>query len=223
MSEVNDTLESVLIEPKTQATRSLIWLHGLGADGHDFVPIAKELDLADPYSVRLIFPHAPVMPVTINSGYQMRAWYDIESPALHSSVDEVGIKKSMAMVNKLIADEEARGIASENILIAGFSQGAVMALLTGLKSNKKLAGILALSGYLPLVRHLPSPSYKLPIFIGHGQQDLVVPFHLGKEAAEALKKLGYEVDFRQYPVAHSVSLEEIADIRHWLTTRWQQQ
>ena len=199
---------------------SVIVLHGLGADGNDFVPIAQELDLSPVGDVRFVFPHAPVIPVTINGGYEMRAWYDILGADLVQREDEKGLRSSLAQVEALIAREKSRGIPSRRIVLAGFSQGCAMALLTGLRHREQLGGIAGLSGYLPLAattaaeRHAANTA--TPIFLAHGKMDPVVPLDRALVSREALKALGYAVDWHEYPMAHSVCMEEIADLNRWL-------
>lgn len=210
------TLPPIEIMPKIDAKRSIIWLHGLGADGNDFVPMAQELNLPEELGIRFVFPHAPIMPITLNGGYEMRAWYDISSTLLDTRIDTQGIARSMKEIEKLIVEEENRGIPTKNILLAGFSQGAAMALTTGLKYKKPLAGIIALSGYLPPDNDIPQPSYPLPIFIGHGTFDPIVPIQLGKKAATLLKDLHYDVTWQSYPMPHTVCLDEIKDISAWI-------
>lgn len=219
---------SIEIEPTTTAKHSVIWLHGLGADGNDFAPIVAELKLADEHAVRFIFPHAPIMPITINNGYEMRAWYDIHSLSLdEKQVDKSGIAKSVAFVNELIAKEEKRGIASEHIILAGFSQGAVIALITGLQCRKPLGGILALSGYLPssqeVIQNANPINRQIPIFLAHGTDDTIVPYALGKAANLALSNAGFPISWHSYAMPHSVCLLEIRDISQWLQERFNQQ
>jgi phospholipase/carboxylesterase len=199
---------------------SVIVLHGLGADGNDFVPIAQELDLSGAGDVRFVFPHAPVIPVTINGGYEMRAWYDILGADLVQREDEKGLRSSLAQVEALIEREKARGIPAGRIVLAGFSQGCAMALLTGLRHGEKLGGIVGLSGYLPLAattaaeRH--SANTATPIFLAHGRMDPVVPLARALASRDALQALGYQVEWREYPMAHSVCMEEISDLNRWL-------
>ena len=204
--------------PNPRAT--VIVLHGLGADGNDFVPVAQELDLALAGDVRFVFPHAPVIPVTINGGYAMRAWYDILGADLVQREDEAGLRSSLAQVEALIEREKARGIPSARIVLAGFSQGCAMALLTGLRHRERLGGIVGMSGYLPLSattaaeRH--DANVSTPVFLAHGKMDTVVPLARAVASRDALKALGYEVEWHEYPMAHSVCTEEIADLSRWL-------
>lgn len=214
------TLESIQIETGPNPTVSIIWLHGLGADGHDFVPIARELDLTGCPPIRFVFPHAPTMPVTINNGYVMRAWYDILGTDLARREDEVGLRRSQTMVEHLIAQEKSRGIASDCIILAGFSQGCAMALQTGLRHPEKLAGLLCLSGYLPLhatvaiERH--SANHVTPIFLAHGSGDPIIPIDRAEKSRDMLQALGYQVEWHKYPMQHEVCEEEIADVGAWL-------
>ena len=217
-------LSSLKIDPPDAIKKCIIWLHGLGADGSDFAPVVPELRLPHAMGIRFIFPHAPIMPITINNGYEMRAWYNIAALTINGIIDEAGIAKSIAAIETLIEKEESRGIASTDIILAGFSQGAVMALATGLHYTKPLAGIIALSGYLPFAT-LTSPqaseaNQSIPIFIGHGSDDSVVPYALGKAAYAALKQANFPVSWHSYAMAHSVCAEEIKDISQWIQTRW---
>lgn len=199
---------------------TIIVLHGLGADGNDFVPIAQELDLRPVGAVRFVFPHAPVRPVTINGGYRMRAWYDILGTDLARKEDEPGLRASLTEVQALIDREVERGIAAERIVLMGFSQGCAMTLLAGLRAPKRLAGLIGLSGYLPLAASTAAErseaNQHTPIFMGHGRQDPIVPHAGGVASRDALKALGYEVEWHDYPMEHSVCPEEIADLNRWL-------
>jgi phospholipase/carboxylesterase len=213
-------LETIQIETAPNPTVSVIWMHGLGADGNDFVPIVRELNLSGCPAIRFIFPHAPTMPVTINGGYVMRAWYDILGVDLIRREDETGLRKSQKSIEDLIANEKARGIPAERIILAGFSQGCAMTLQTGLRYPEKLAGLICLSGYLPLhttVSEERSPANQAtPIFMAHGEIDPVVPFQRAEQSREILKGLGYNIEWQQYPMQHSVCLEEIEAIGDWL-------
>ena len=208
------------IETGPNPTASVILMHGLGADGNDFVPICNELELGSVGPVRFVFPNAPVMPVTVNNGYPMPAWYDIYGADLVKREDEGGLRRSMATIEGLIAAEKARGIASKRIVVAGFSQGCAMALLTGLRHAERLAGIAALSGYLPLAASTAAERSEanrdVPIFMGHGLRDGVVVVARALAARDALTGLGYPVEWHAYPMEHSVCLEEIADLGDWL-------
>ena len=213
-------LETHVIETGPNPGTTLIVLHGLGADGYDFVPICGELDLKALGAVRFVFPHAPERPVTINGGYVMRAWYDILGADLVKREDEAGLRASLAEVDALIGREKARGIPASRIVLAGFSQGCAMALLTGLRHAERLAGIVGLSGYLPLAATLEAErsgaNRDVPIFLAHGRQDPVISYARGVAARDALVALGHAVDWHEYPMPHSVCAEEIADLNRWL-------
>lgn len=205
----------IIINPKAVAKRSIIWLHGLGADGYDFVPIAKELALPENLGVRYVFPNAPAIPVSINGGYVMPAWYDISVQDLQAEVDVDGILQSARYLLELVEAERRSGIDYHNILLAGFSQGGVIALAAGLRCPHRLAGIMALSTYLPLEVEAPG-QFDLDVFIGHGTQDNVVPCSAARDARARLEQVGHRVTAHEYAMAHSVNLHEIEDIRHWL-------
>jgi phospholipase/carboxylesterase len=213
-------LDSIQIETAPNPAVSVIWLHGLGADGSDFVPIVRELDLSGCPPIRFVFPHAPSMPVTINNGFVMRAWYDILGNDLVRREDEAGLRKSQELVEQLIAREKARGIAADRIVLAGFSQGCAMTLQTGLRHPEKLAGLLCLSGYLPIhttvadERH--SANLDTPIFMAHGCGDPVIPIDRAEKSRDLLRAHGYQVDWREYMMPHSVCQEEIDDIGEWM-------
>ena len=202
------------------AQYSIIWLHGLGANGHDFEPIVPELNLPPAIKLRFVFPHAPQQPVTINSGVVMPAWYDIVSPKLDHREDETGIRRSQQHIDALIQRENVRGVATENIIIAGFSQGGAIALHTGLRYPQRLAGILALSTYLPLVQTVRQEVSKinqdLPIFMAHGSHDPIVPLRLGDDSRHYLEQFGYQPEWKTYFMEHSVCPDEIRDISQWL-------
>ena len=208
----------IILQTGKSPQHSIIWLHGLGADGHDFVPIADELEL--PVAVRYIFPHAPMRPVTINGGFVMRAWYDIASQSMDAQQDAAGIRASHSLVEELIAREVAQGIAPRNIFLAGFSQGGAIALHTALRQAVPLGGVLALSTYLPLAeavaRELLDQSKATPIFMAHGRNDPVVPYALGVFSRDALQEFGYAVEWHEYAMQHSVCEEELRDIANWL-------
>lgn len=199
---------------------TIVILHGLGADGNDFVPIARELDLSPVGPVRYIFPSAPAMPVTINGGYHMPAWYDILGADLTDRQDEAGLRKSQAAIEALIEREKSRGIPANRIVVAGFSQGCAMALMTGLRHPERLAGILAMSGYLPLADKLAAErsaaNQDTPIFMAHGTRDPVVVLPRATASRDALQALGYQVQWHDYAMEHSVCAEEIADMQTWL-------
>ena len=199
---------------------SIIWLHGLGADGHDFEPIVPELRLPADLSLRFLFPHAPVQPVTINGGMTMRSWYDILSLDSAGRADRDGLLKSSALLEDLIAGEIGRGIEPNRIVIAGFSQGGAVAVHTALNTEHPIAGLMALSTYLALPEDAQSaPCRKdLPIFMAHGSFDPVLQLDWGRSSAEKLTENGYTVDWHEYPMAHAVCPQEIADISQWLST-----
>lgn len=215
-------LEAIEIETGRNPSASIIWMHGLGADGNDFVPVVNELGL-DGTAVRFVFPHAPMRAVTINNGYVMRAWYDVSFGDLEGKSrrpDAVGIHESQESIAALVEREAGRGIASGKIVLAGFSQGGAIALQTGLRHPERLAGVMALSTYLPLADSLPleaAPANKAtPIFMAHGLFDPVVPLVMGAGSMTFLTGLGYGVEWHQYPMQHSVCAEEIGDIGAWL-------
>lgn len=219
-----EKLTTIDIKPNKIAEKCVIWLHGLGADGNDFAPIVPELHLPDQLGIKFIFPHAPVMPITINNGYEMRAWFDISHNGISVDIDRIGMEQSVAAINHLITEEEASGITSNNIMLAGFSQGAVIALMTGLQYPKPLAGVIALSGLLPhadqIIANGTAANRKLPIFIGHGSLDQMVPLPLSKQAYDDLVSASYPAEWHQYPMAHSVCAEEINDISKWIKQIW---
>ena len=213
-------LENIEIETAPNPEIAIVWLHGLGADGNDFVPLVRELDLAGLPGIRFVFPHANTMPVTINGGYVMRSWYDIVATDLTRREDEGGLRASQLEVEALIASEKARGIPASRIIVAGFSQGCAMTLQTGLRHPEKLAGMLCLSGYLPLsnmagAEHTPA-SLDTPIFMAHGVQDPVVPFARAEESRKVLEALGYQVQWHAYQMQHTLCLEELQDIAKWI-------
>lgn len=214
-------LSSVVIEPKKPADSCVIWLHGLGANGHDFEPIVPELGLPHSQATRFIFPHAPEMPVTINGGMVMPAWYDILEMNIDRRVDSEQLIKSAQDVTQLIEQQMAAGIAPERILIAGFSQGGAVAYHVALSFPHRLAGLLALSTYFAtaeLVEHNPA-NQTLPILIMHGTHDDIVPEALGQKARDLLTEAGYPVAYTSYPMQHAVCLEQIREIGHWLAER----
>jgi len=215
-----DTLDTIDIETAPNPGAAVIVLHGLGADGNDFVPFVDELDLAAAGPVRYVFPHAPMRPVTINAGYVMRAWYDIVATDLARREDETGLRASLAQVEALIAREAARGIAASRIVLAGFSQGCAMALLTGLRHRERLAGVAGLSGYLPLAAttagERSAANSDLPIFLAHGRYDPVVPITSATASRDVLRALSHEVEWHEYPMQHAVCAEEVADLERWL-------
>jgi phospholipase/carboxylesterase len=224
---MTELLETIEIETGANPVYSVIWLHGLGADGHDFEPIVPELAL-DPERgqppVRFIFPHAPRRPVTINGGMEMRAWYDISlagGPGAETfRGNDEHIKASAEQLKDLIAQEQARGIHSDKIILAGFSQGGAIALYTGLRYEKPLAGIMALSTYLPMAEHLQAEqsavNQSVAIFMAHGQQDSTIPIAVATASKTKMEQAAYQIEWHDYPMAHSVSIEEIQDISAWL-------
>ena len=213
-------LPRVELESAPNPTAAVIWLHGLGADGHDFAGMVPELDLYNCPPIRFVFPHAPSMPVTVNGGYVMPAWYDILGTNLFSQQDSVGIQASERAIVALIEHEVALGIPADRIVLAGFSQGCAMALHTGLRLPQRLAGIMALSGYLPLADRLGAERHpanaQTPVFMAHGTQDPVVVIARGEASRDALVALGQPVDWRSYPMPHSVHPNEISDISAFL-------
>ena len=213
-------LPSIELETAPHPMASIIWLHGLGADGSDFVPIVPELKLPPTLAVRFVFPHAPVRKVTINNGAAMRAWYDIASADMNNRADIAGVRQSQAEIEALIAREKSRGIAAARIVLAGFSQGGVIALHTALRHPERLAGAIALSTYLVLPDRLAeeaaAANRNLPIFMAHGTADPVVRFEWGDSSRRALVANGYRVDWHTYRMEHSVCMEEIQAIGAWL-------
>jgi len=215
---------SIEIETGSKPSGSVIWLHGLGADGHDFEPIVPELRLPPGLPLRFVFPHAPIRPVTINGGVAMRAWYDIISFDRNGPVDAEGIEDSSRILADLIGAERERGMDPGRIVVAGFSQGGAIALHTALRYPARLAGLMALSTYLPLperfrqeVQEAPGcGDTTLPLFMAHGSYDPMLPMKLGEDSAALLEAAGFEVEWHDYPMAHAVCAEEIHDIRRWL-------
>ncbi len=215
------SLEAIELDSAPNAGASIIILHGLGADGNDFVPVAHELDLAAVGPVRFVFPHAPTRPVTINGGYVMRAWYDILGLDSHEQrEDEAGLRESQTLVEELIAKEKARGVPARRIVLAGFSQGCAMTLMTGLRHDERLAGLVGLSGYLPLAAKAEAERHPAnrdtPVFLAHGNGDPVIPIARARQSRDALVALGHPVEWHEYPMPHSVCAEEIADLNRWL-------
>jgi len=213
-------LETVELSTGPEPTAAVIWLHGLGADGHDFEPIVPHLLWAGAPDIRFVFPHAPSRPVTINGGMPMRAWYDILDLSLSRDLDQKGITDSINQAAALIARERSRGIASERIVLAGFSQGGAIALQLALRYPESLAGLVALSTYLLLDHHLESDRHpantSLPVFVGHGVSDPMVPCLLGEQLAARLRELNHDVEWHSYPMLHAVCPQEIADLSAWL-------
>jgi phospholipase/carboxylesterase len=215
------TLDTIEHETAPAPQAAVIILHGLGADGNDFVPVAHELELATVGPVRYVFPHAPTRPVTINGGYVMRAWYDILGlDASELGEDERGLRASQALVEQLIAREKERGIPAARIVLAGFSQGCAMTLMTGLRHPERLAGLVGLSGYLPLAaktdaeRH--AANHGTPIFLAHGTADPIIPIARARQSRDTLVALGHPVEWHEYAMPHSVCAAEIADLNRWL-------
>jgi len=213
------SLSAIKLETASNPTVSVIWMHGLGADGNDFVPIIKELDLRQCPPIRFVFPNAPRIPVTINGGYVMPAWYDIRGANIVDREDEAGIRASQQAIEELIQMEQANG--AQKIILAGFSQGCAMTLHTGLRHSTPLAGLLCLSGYLPLAQKLAEERHPAnlttPIFLAHGTHDSIVPLQRAQQSRDLLNQLGYEVQWREYPMEHTVSLAEIEEIGAWLS------
>lgn len=213
-------LPCIVRETGPAPTLSVLWLHGLGADGHDFEPIVPELVGADWPSMRFVFPHAPVRPVTINMGMPMRAWYDIKAMSLDQRADEAGLRISIGQIEALIAAEHARGVPSERIILAGFSQGGVVALHAGLRHRSRLAAVIGLSCYLPLAEGLATErseaSQQTPMLLMHGTADPVVPLALGEHARDTLTAWGHTPTWHSYPMQHQVCQEQIAELRRWL-------
>jgi len=216
--------ETVEVASDANPQGSVIWLHGLGADGHDFEAMVPELGVADQLSLRFVFPHAPMRPVTINGGMTMRAWYDILTLERGGPQDEAGIRESSRLLEMLIEREHERDIPHDKIVLAGFSQGGAIALHTALRYPHRLAGLMALSTWLPLqdsfdtevVGNTRAQSQELPVFMAHGSFDPMLPMALGQQSCETLEKAGYAVEWHDYPMAHAVCAEEIVDIRNWL-------
>jgi phospholipase/carboxylesterase len=218
----DDLLAAIEIETGKHPLYSVVWLHGLGAHGSDFVPIVDELPLSSVPSVRFIFPHAPMRPVSINRGMVMRAWFDYDEVSHESGMreDVASLRQSQLAVNALIAREKERGIGAEHIVLAGFSQGGALALQAGLRYPEKLAGIMALSCYLPAAHTFASEKHqsnlKTPIFMAHGRTDPVIPMAFARLSRQYLVEAGYAVEWHEYEMAHSVCAQEIMDIGEWL-------
>ena len=214
-------LETIEIETAPNPGASVIVLHGLGADGNDFVPVARELDLAGAGPVRFVFPHGPMRPVTVNGGHVMRAWYDIFGGLdARQREDEIGLRESQVLVDALIAKEKARGVPASRIVLAGFSQGCAMTLMTGLRHDERLAGLVGLSGYLPLAAKAEAERHAanrdVPIFLAHGVSDPVIPIVRARQSRDVLTALGHAVEWHEYPMPHSVCAAEIDDLGRWL-------
>lgn len=216
-----ESADSVVLNPSSPANAAVIWLHGLGADGFDFVPIVNELRLPPALAARFVFPHAQQRPVTINNGFVMRAWYDIKGLGpVRAAEDEAGIRESEQVVRRYIEKEIAAGVSADRIVIAGFSQGGAIALQTALRYPQRLAGVMALSTYLPLQQTLASEAAAanrdIPILMCHGLRDPILPAEMGRAARELLQGLGYRVEWQSYPMEHQVCMEEVGDISRWL-------
>lgn len=212
-------LQTIELNPGTAPRATVIVLHGLGADGTDFLPMADELKLSAVGPVRFVFPRAPVRPVTINGGHAMRAWYDILVADLVRREDEAGVRESISQVHALLDAEVARGVPTQRIVLAGFSQGCAITLGAGLRYTQRLAGLAGLSGYLPLAETIATEhasQHELPVFLGHGRNDGVVPLARGAAARDAIEALGHPVEWHDYPMEHSVCIEEIKALNQWL-------
>lgn len=211
-----------IIEKQTgpDPQRTILVMHGLGADGNDFLPFAQELNLRAVGAVRFVFPHAPIRPVTINGGYRMRAWYDILGTETQRREDEAGLRESIQLVEELLVREKERGTSANRIVLAGFSQGCAMALLTGLRHAERLAGIVGMSGYLPLrdktEAERSAANRHVPIFMAHGTQDPMIDIARARASRDTLAALGHPLTWREYPMAHSVCAQEVSDINAWL-------
>lgn len=211
---------SIVVEPTSPATSAVIWLHGLGADGHDFESILPQLNLPNNHGIRFIFPHAPVQPVTVNGGMEMRSWYDIYSMTIAEKVDIEGINQSAKVVNELIEQQMLKGIEPHKIVLAGFSQGGLVVLHSALHSKKMLAGVLALSTYYPSVCFNESESNvakNKAIFMAHGSYDQVIPLSVAEKSRDFLQQIGCELQWQTYPMEHSICMPEIDAISKWLT------
>jgi len=221
---MSSPLDGLEIETATAPEWSVLWLHGLGADGHDFAPIVPELVQPGWPALRFVFPHAPVRPITINNGVRMRGWYDITSFDFADRADRQGVLESVGQVESLIEREQARGIPPERLLLAGFSQGGAITLAAGLRRQVPLAGLIGLSTYLPDLAHaadqLAAGAQRQPLFMAHGQSDPVIPFAHARQSAQALEQLGFAVEWHSYPMAHQVCAEEIADLAAWMGRRF---
>lgn len=214
------SLETIELITAEQADATVIWLHGLGADGHDFEAIVPELRLPATYKIRFIFPHAPYRPITLNNGYVMRGWYDISSLSFDRQDDEQGIRESAQLIEQLIENEIARGISPSRIILAGFSQGGAVVLHTALRYSQSLGGLMVLSSYLPLANTLAQEATQenrhIPLFMAHGLQDEIVNYQYGVQSRLHLQQAGYAIDWHDYPMGHSVCMEEIRHISQWI-------
>ncbi len=224
MDNATDLLETVEQETGPSPQWAVIWLHGLGADGHDFAPLVPELVRSDWPALRFVFPHAPVRAVTINNGARMRAWYDIVGMDFPTRADSEGVAQSVLQASALIDREGARGIPAQRVLLAGFSQGGAIALAAGLRRATPLAGLIALSTYLPgaetAAADLHAAAVAQPVFMAHGSADPVIPLTYAERSAQALRTLGFRIDWHRYPMAHQLCAEEIRDLGDWMTQRF---
>ena len=215
--------EPIVIDTGPAPSSTVVVLHGLGADGNDFAPICEMLDLRAVGAVRFVLPHAPTRPVTANGGYVMRAWYDILAFGGGAGEDEAGLRRSRTAIDQLIGQERSRGVASERIVVAGFSQGCAMALMVGLRHAERLAGIAGMSGYLPLAAttaaERSAANLDTPVWLAHGRRDPIVPIARGLATRDALQALRQTVEWHEYPIEHTVSIEEVADLQTWLVSR----
>ncbi|GAA4855335.1 alpha/beta hydrolase [Luteimonas vadosa] len=223
MNDTGKLLDTLELQTGADPGWSVVWLHGLGADGGDFEPIVPQLVRPGWPSIRFVFPHAPMRAVTINNGMRMRAWYDIRDFDLANRADEAGVDESIAQVEALVAREGDRGVPRNRVLLAGFSQGGAITLAAGLRSRAPFAGLVALSTYLPSAHNakalLAPGASSQPVFMAHGTQDPVVPCAAGEQSAALLRKLGFDVDWRRYPMPHAVCAEEISDLGDWMSAR----
>lgn len=217
-------LDAIEIITADNPVGTILWMHGLGADGHDFAGVIPDLKLPKTLALRFIFPHAPVQPITINGGYPMRAWFDVHGLDRHAKQDEAGIQKSHAIIEQFIQQEIERGIPPEKIILAGFSQGGMMALYTGLRYEKSLGGLLALSSFLPLAEQLPQEAsvanQSIPIFMAHGTADPILDISLAEMSLNILQQNHYQIEWHAYPMAHQVCTEELIAIGRWITSRY---
>lgn len=216
-------LPCIEIETAPNPRHTVIWLHGLGADGNDFAPVIPQLVDRTWPPLRFVFPHAPMRPITINGGMSMRAWYDISGLEIAQRQDEVGIRESIGLLEELIEREGTRGVSPENILLAGFSQGGAIVLAGGIRHARRLAGIIALSTYLPMAektdKEASAANRETPIFMAHGSQDPTIAHALGEMSRDYLQQRGYRIEWHTYAMAHQVCMEEIADLARWIGAR----
>jgi phospholipase/carboxylesterase len=224
MDNATDLLETIEQETGPSPQWAVVWLHGLGADGHDFAPIVPELVRPGWPALRFVFPHAPVRPVTINNGMRMRAWYDIVGMDFPTRADSEGVNQSVVQANALVEREQARGVPANRILLAGFSQGGAIALAAGVRRATPLAGLIALSTYLPDAETATAQKTEIattqPVFMAHGASDPVIPLMYAEQSAQLLQTLGFDVDWHRYPMAHQVCAEELRDLGDWMAARF---